>query len=343
LGDIFCHPRYRLKLKSDFVPCTSKGFFVRADRLLSLILVLQTRGKHTAKALATELGVSRRTILRDVEALSLAGIPIYSEGGHGGGIALHEQYRTSLTGLHTPEVQSLFVTSNSTALREVGLGEAGDRLLLKLLAALPAVHRPTVEHIRQRLMIDPAWWWRDSQTPPFWDDLQQAVYEDRLIETTYERYDGAISQRTLEPYSLVNKSSLWYLIAQRDGEFRTYRVSRFHQVKVQPKNFTRRPDFDLPTYWNEHLQDFIDSFSEYKITLRVHPERLKFVQWLTPGRWQLLGDPDADGWQTLRVVMDSPQLAKMLVFGLGVQGQVIDPPDLADSVRADARALLLLG
>jgi len=313
---------------------------MRADRLLSLILVLQTRGKQTAKTLAAELTVSRRTILRDVEALSLAGIPIYSEGGHGGGIALDEGYRTSLTGLHTPEVQSLFIASNSTALNEVGLGDAGERLLLKLLAALPAAHRPTVDHIRQRLMIDPAWWWRDTHTPPFWDDLQQAVYEDRLIETTYERYDGEIVQRALEPYSLVNKSSLWYLIALRDGEFRTYRVSRFHQLTLQPQTFNRRPDFDLPTYWNDHLQDFIDSFSEYKITLRVHPERVKFVQWLTPGRWQLLGAPDSDGWQTLQVVMDSPQLAKMLVFGLGTQGQVITPPDLAESVRADARALL---
>jgi len=313
---------------------------MRADRLLSMILVLQTRGKLTAKSLSEELGVSRRTILRDVEALSIAGIPIYSEGGHGGGIALDEKYRTSLTGLHTAEVKSLFVASNSTALSEVGLGDAGERLLLKLLAALPAAHRPTVDHIRQRLMIDPAWWWRDAQTPPFWDELQRAVYEDHPIEATYERYDGKIVQRTLEPYSLVNKSSLWYLIGMRDGEFRTYRVSRFHQVTVQPEVFTRRPDFDLPTYWNDHLQEFIDSFSEVKITLRVHPERVKFVQWLTPGRWQLLGDPDSDGWQTLQVVMDSPQLAKMLVFGLGSQGQAIDPPDLAESVRADARALL---
>lgn len=313
---------------------------MRADRLLSLILRLQTEGKQTAQALASELGVSRRTILRDVEALSLAGIPIYSEGGHGGGIALDEQYRTSLTGLHTSEVRSLFVASNSTALDEVGLGEAGERLLLKLLAALPAAHRPTVDHIRQRLMVDPAWWWRDTDSPPFWDDLQRAVYEDCLIDATYERYDGSISERTLAPYSLVNKSSLWYLIALRDDEFRTYRVSRFHRVDVLPQTFTRRPDFDLPTYWKDHLQEFIDSFSEYKITLRVHPERVKFVQWLTPGRWRLLDESDDDGWVGIEVVMESPQLARMLVFGLGAQGQVIAPAGLAEEVRAEARALL---
>src|SRR5512136_2552474 len=127
---------------------------MRADRLLALMLLLQTRGKMTAQALAEELGVSRRTILRDVDALSFAGIPVYSEGGHGGGITLDEHYRTTLTGLNRLEVQSLFVASNDRALRDVGLGDAAERLLLKLLAALPQTHHSTADHIRQRLMID---------------------------------------------------------------------------------------------------------------------------------------------------------------------------------------------
>ncbi|RPI89274.1 MAG: HTH domain-containing protein, partial [Chloroflexi bacterium] len=139
---------------------------MRADRLLTLILLLQARGKMTAKALAEELGVSRRTILRDISALSTSGIPVYSEGGHGGGIALIEEYRTSLTGLNKFEVQSLFVASNNPALRDVGLGDAAEKLLLKLLAALPKSHHSTADHIRQRLMIDPTWWWHDATTPP---------------------------------------------------------------------------------------------------------------------------------------------------------------------------------
>jgi predicted DNA-binding transcriptional regulator YafY len=314
---------------------------VRADRLLALMLLLQTRGKLTAKTLAAELNVSRRTILRDVEALTLAGVPLYSEGGHGGGIALDERYRTSLTGLHTPEVRSLFIASNTSALSDVGLEEASDRLLLKLLAALPSAHRLTVEHIRQRLMIDSAWWWRDAQTPPFWDDLQQAVYEDRLIEATYERYSGEVSKRVLEPYSLVNKSSLWYLVAQREGELRTYRVARFHSLRLLDQTFVRRADFDLPSYWQAHLQEFIESFSEYRCTLRVHPERATFVKWLVPGRWEVLGEADDAGWFTLRVMMDSPQLARMMVFGLGAQCEVLDPPELVAEVLAEAQALVV--
>ena len=155
---------------------------MRADRLLSIILLLQTRGKMTAKALAEELEVSRRTILRDINALSFSGVPVYSEGGHGGGFSLVEEYRTTLTGLNTMEVQSLFVSSNNEALRDVGLGDAGERLLLKLLAALPKTHHSTADHIRQRLMIDPTWWWHEITISPFWEEIQRAVYEDRMIK-----------------------------------------------------------------------------------------------------------------------------------------------------------------
>lgn len=228
---------------------------MRADRLLSIILLLQTRGKMTAKALAEELEVSRRTILRDINALSFSGVPVYSEGGHGGGFSLAEEYRTTLTGLNTREVQSLFVSSNNEALRYVGLGDAGERLILKLLAALPNTHHSTADHIRQRLMIDPTWWWHDASISPFWEEIQRAVYEDRMIKAQYENFDGKIAERTLAPYSLICKSSVWYLLAERDGELRTYRVNRFHSVQLLDGSFTRRPDFDLPAFWRAHTQN----------------------------------------------------------------------------------------
>lgn len=313
---------------------------MRADRLVAMLLLLQTRGKMTAKSLAMELEVSRRTILRDVESLSMAGVPIFADGGHGGGIALDDGYRTKLTGLHTAEVQALFIANNQAVLRDVGLNDAAEQLLLKLLASLPTSHHLTADHIRQRLMIDPTWWWHDAQTPPFWNDLQQAVYEDRLIDVTYERYQGDVVQRVLEPYSLVNKSSLWYLVARRDDAFRTYRVARFHDVQVRDARFIRLPDFDLPQYWQEHLQEFVDSFSEYRCTLRIHPERVAFVKWLMPGRWQVIGIDIETGWETIELMMDSSQLAKMLVFGLGTQVEVLAPTTLAQAVLADAQVLI---
>ena len=313
---------------------------MRADRLLSIILLLQTRGKMTAKTLAEELEVSRRTILRDINALSYSGVPVYSEGGHGGGFSLAEEYRTTLTGLNTLEVQSLFVSSNNEALRDVGLGDAGERLLLKLLAALPNTQHSTADHIRQRLMIDPTWWWYDASLSPFWDDIQKAVYEDRLIEVEYENFDGKISQRLLAPYSLICKSSVWYLLAERDKELRTYRVTRIHSVRLLDQSFSRRPDFDLPTYWHTRAQSMENLPSEYGCVLRIHPERISLIKWLMPGRWEVINDANDQGWMTISLKMDSDLLAKMLVFGLVGFVEVVEPKELKDAVVAKARDVL---
>jgi len=311
---------------------------MRADRLVSITLLLQTRGKMTMQALAHELGVSRRTILRDVDALSLVGIPVYTDGGHGGGVALDEHYRTTLTGLGEAEIRALFISTSSSLLDELGLGEAAERSLLKLLAALPAPQQPSVEHIRQRIYIDPPWWWHDSTPLPFWDALQRAVYEDWRVRALYEHYDGTVAERVLEPYSLVAKSSLWYLIARRDGELRTYRVSRFHNLAVLDEHFERAADFDLASYWQAHLQTFAAELAEYSFTLRVHQRRMNFARWLTPGRYEVLAT-DGD-WVTARFHYESMDLATMLVFGLGADAQVIDPPDLGQAVIDAARNLL---
>ncbi len=313
---------------------------MRADRLLSIILLLHTRGKMTAKALAEELDVSRRTILRDINALSFSGVPVYSEGGHGGGIALIEEYRTTLTGLNTLEVQSLFVANNNNALHDVGLGDAGERLLLKLLAALPTTHHSTADHIRQRLMIDPTWWWHDASISPFWEEIQRAVYEDTMIKVEYENFDGNIAERTLAPYSLVCKSSVWYLLAERDGELRTYRVNRFHSVRLLDRSFARRPDFDLPTYWRVHAQGMENLPSQYRCTLRIHPKRISFIKWIMPGRWELVTDGGDQEWSTMSLSMDSDLLAKMLVFGLSGFVEVVEPIELKEAVATQAREVL---
>jgi predicted DNA-binding transcriptional regulator YafY len=316
---------------------------MRADRLLAITMLLQARGKMTAHTLAEELGVSRRTILRDVEALSFAGVPIYADGGHGGGIALDENYRTSLTGLNEDEVRALFISGDNSLLRDIGLGEAAESTLRKLSAALPERHQPAMEQVRQRIHIDPVWWWHDSQPLPFWDELQQAVFEDRRVQAVYEHYSGDAVERILEPYSLVNKASLWYVIARRDEEFRIYRASRFHRVSLLDTHFHRLPDFDLAAFWREHLQEFVETLSEYPFTLRIHSSRLNFVRWLTPGRFQIVEPPVDDGWFTASLHLESMDLAKMLVFGLGTQVIVLNPPELQQAVLDTARELLETG
>lgn len=316
---------------------------MRADRLVSIVMLLQSKGKMTTAALAKILAVSRRTILRDIDALSLAGVPIYTDGGHGGGVALDERYRTSLTGLQAAEVQALFVSGDHPLLDDLGLGDAAERTERKLAAALPTEHRAVVDQLRQRIYIDPLWWWHDAAPQQFWEELQTAVYQDRVIQVVYEKYSGEVTARTLEPYSLVAKSALWYLVAREvnhaEKGWRTFRVARFHAVALLSQTFVRDPSFDLPTYWQSHLDHFTANFSDYRFTLRIRPDRVNFARWLVPGRSQEVAT-DKDGWVTMRFQIDNQGLAKMLVFGLGKACEVIEPQSLWDAVVEDCRSLL---
>jgi predicted DNA-binding transcriptional regulator YafY len=312
---------------------------MRADRLLSMLLLLQTRGKITAQTLADELDVSRRTILRDIDALSYAGIPVYAEGGHGGGISLDENYRTTLTGLNETEIRALFISENTQLMNDIGLGEATKRLQHKLSAALPSQQQSIVERVRQRIYLDPAWWWQDDIPLPFWSDLQKAVFEDCRIQAVYENFNGDVTERLLEPYSLVAKAAQWYLIAKRDQSFRLYRITRFRRVYVQNSHFDREDGFDLIMYWHEHLKEFREAIAEYTFTLRIHPERLGFVQSLMSGHFLITGTDPHNGWKTLRFQVESMDLAKMLVFGLGNQAVIVDPPELREEIRCGIEAL----
>jgi predicted DNA-binding transcriptional regulator YafY len=265
---------------------------------------------------------------------------VYAEGGHGGGIALDEHYRTTLAGLQDKEVRTLFVGDNTQLLSEIGLGDAAERTMLKLRAVLPASHQPSVDHMHQRILIDPVWWWRDAEPLPAWEQLQQAVYQDRCIRAVYERHDGEVIERILEPYSLVAKSSVWYLIGAHAGELRTYRVVRFRQITLLDTHFHRRADFDLPTYWQEQLRHFGELISGYGFTLRMHPDRMNFVKELVPGRYHQIEPADSDGWITVQFQLDSMDLARMLVFGLGEHAIVVEPQELHAAILNTARAIL---
>jgi predicted DNA-binding transcriptional regulator YafY len=166
------------------------------------------------------------------------------------------------------------------------------------------------------------------------------VYADRRVLAVYERHDGAVVERTLEPYSLVAKSSVWYLIAARDGELRTYRVARFRQITLLDTHYQRRQDFDLPTHWHEQMQRFGEMQADYTFTLTMAADRLSFLQQIVPGRYRQLAAPDADGWVDVRLHLESLDLAIMLVFGLGAQARVVEPPELQAAIEQTARAVL---
>ncbi|MGE5333546.1 MAG: helix-turn-helix transcriptional regulator [Nitrososphaerota archaeon] len=309
---------------------------MRGDRLLAIMMLLQARGKMTAQALARELEVSRRTILRDIDALSIAGVPIYADGGHGGGIELDARYRTTLTGLTEAEALTVFISESPQLLRDLGYQEQARQSLLKLFASLPTLHRNAIEQFRQRVHIDPVWWWNEA-SPPFWDALQRAVYDAQLLRMTYTRSDGTVGERTVEPYSLVAKAGVWYLVARRDGEFRTYRVSRIREAEILETPFQRLPDFDLETYWRAHTGQVSAQIAPYAFAVRCNDQGLAFL------RRRILdvsASPDGTGWHRAEIHVSSAEEARMLVFGLGTDGMVIAPGELREDVARRARDIL---
>jgi predicted DNA-binding transcriptional regulator YafY len=305
---------------------------MRADRLITIMLLLRARGKMTTQALAEELAVSRRTVLRDIEALSMAGVPLYTDAGHGGGVALDEKYRLSLTGLKESEVRALFVTSNARLLADVGLGEAAGSTLLKLFAALPSPQQDAAAHVRQRIYIDPTWWWHGRTPLANLPILQQAIYAEQRVDVIYERHDGAVVARRLEPYGLVAKASIWYLVALREVEMRTYRISRIAEVKLLAEHFTRSSDFDLPAYWESQVQEFLQTLTQFSFTLRIHSRCMHLIRWYAQGSYEILTEMDGGGWFTARFAMESIDPARMLVLALGANAVVLEPVALQSAV-----------
>jgi predicted DNA-binding transcriptional regulator YafY len=235
---------------------------VRAERLLRLLLRLQTRGQSTVKELAQYLDVSPRTVQRDLDALSLAGVPVYSVRGRLGGWALLPDYRTRLTGLAPAEVMSVFVGATAHVLADLGMDASSDQAMTKLIAALPEAARRDAEYARQRLLIDHAGWDDRREAPRWLDVCREAIWAERRIRITYRDPDEAFE---VEPLGLVAKSRTWYLIAGRlDGALRTYRLSRVTSAVSTDQPFARPAGFDLAAYWAEAQEQFRATRPSYR-------------------------------------------------------------------------------
>jgi predicted DNA-binding transcriptional regulator YafY len=316
---------------------------MRADRLLSLMLMLGAQGRLTAQTLAERLEVSERTIYRDLDALSSAGIPVYTQSGVNGGVFLDENYRISLTGFSQTDIQSLFVTTDAGPLADLGLGK--DESLLKLFAALPAIQRREVERLRQRFFIDPSNWFQIAEVPSIFPILQQAVWEDRVIQVTYQPVEGSSGERTLETYALVAKANIWYLVARKPGgELRNFRASRFETAVLTDTIFTRDPDLDLPAYWKESCERYeqisMNRAPPYPTLLRVHPQAFWYFPGYMNGRYEKVGSLDEEGWITIRAVFDSIEHARTQVLGFGTYAEALEPEELKRTVIDTAEAIV---
>jgi predicted DNA-binding transcriptional regulator YafY len=241
---------------------------VRADRLLSLLLLLQSRAKLKAEQLALRLEVSPRTIYRDVEALSAAGVPVFAERGPAGGIGLLGNYRTQVTGLSREEAAALAAAGVPRVLSEIGLGGALRSGLAKLGASLPELQRLASEHLRSRLHVDVAPWFHEKEQVDHLDVVRQAVLEDRELHLRYRPRGAAPSETTVRPLGLVAKAESFYLVAAAGTRRRVFRVSRILDARLGER-FARPADFDLQAFWERWARQFEATRTGYPVSLRV--------------------------------------------------------------------------
>jgi len=312
---------------------------MRADRLLSIILLLQNHQQLTAKTLSNQLGVTERTIYRDIEALSMAGIPVYTRTGPDGGCFLDDHYRNSLSWFTGAELQTLLYAGSASPLSELGMQQSMDNAVLKLLTLLPNRYQQDAERMKQRLYLDPSGWYGKHDKHPTLPLLKEAVWENLMIECLYETWDSTQQPRTLSPYSLVYKADRWYLVATQDDThmMRTYRVSRFSDVRLL-STFNRDPDFDIITYWEEASAQFLQRLPSYPVLLRVKPNTLIYFQHMLTGRYDVLEQDD--DWWTIKVHFTVLEEARTSVLGLGTDVEVIQPQELHDAVIEQAQAIV---
>jgi predicted DNA-binding transcriptional regulator YafY len=312
---------------------------VKSDRLLSILLLLQTRGRVPAHELAGRLEVSVRTIYRDVEALSAAGVPVYAERGRHGGIELLAGFRTDVTGLTTDESRALFVLAAQGAHAALGLDTALGSALRKVMAALPAPHRPAADAVSRRVLVDATRWKGGPQPAVDLDALQDAVFADRRLRLRY-RHGGADAPRTytVDPYGLVAKAGVWYLVADRRATPRLFRADRVRSARVLDDPVRRRPGVELADVWEVLRRGVEERPGGLDVTARVRRDRLDlFLRINRPWLAADPQDPADDGeWVTVRLSYGVLGEARgLLQFADHVE--VVSPPEVrAELARAAA-------
>lgn len=315
---------------------------MRADRLLSIMLLLQIYRRLTAAELARRLEVSERTIHRDMDALSTAGVPVVAERGAGGGWALVEGYRTNLTGLNDAEIQSLFTATPSRLLSDLSLDKAADAAHVKLLASLPAASRALAEYARQRIHVDPSGWGNVEERVTHLRTIQEAVWRGRKLSVAYARgCELPDAELLVDPLGLVAKGGVWYLVAAMDGDVRSYRVSRVRAARLSEEEASRPEGFDLAAFWEESVKRFKKEVPRFFATLRAHKSVLPVLYYA--GRFSRVeeaSEPDAEGWSVVRMRFQFEEDACGLALGFGTKVELLEPAELRAKVSEMAAGVV---
>jgi len=313
---------------------------MKAERLLSALLLLQAHGRMTGREMSKRLEVSLRTVHRDMEALSMAGVPVFALRGARGGWQIDESWRTQVPALDEAELLGLLM-AQPHVVGDGRLAGAAERALHKLIAALPAALRERAASIRQRLYVDTAGWRGTTENLAMLPIVQDAVSGDRKLSITYRRpgEKAEAVERVVDPLGVVAKGSVWYLVARTSDGFRTFRVSRIEQAAVLDAMSERPPNFNLEAHWKSAADEFRESLPRYPATLRLDPSAAAWVRrWRAA--WSEQEGPDEEGWTTFQARFEHEDEACFVVLGLGARVDVIEPAALRERALREANAIV---
>jgi predicted DNA-binding transcriptional regulator YafY len=318
---------------------------MRADRLIAMMMLLQTRGRMTAEQLGDELEVSERTIYRDINALCYSGVPIYAERGPGGGISLVEQYRSDLTGLNKDEVRALFMLSIPSVLSDLGLDQEFKAALLKLSAALPATLKGDGQRVRQRVHIDPVPWKHDGNPPSkkHLQTLQNAIWVSMVVQIFYQTLITNAKQpiqSLVKPLGLVAKAGEWYLVFDRDDHLLVLKVERIQTIQMTGIRFERPEKFNLEEFWKGWCIENEINRPLYPVAVRVYEAIFDHVEHFLGERIHSMGKREPSGWVVLNLNFEYFEQARSELLGLGGAVEVIYPIALKYSIQDFAEQIL---
>lgn len=310
---------------------------MRGERLLKIILHLQNNIRITSKELAEKLEVSERTIHRDMESLSTAGIPVVAERGAGGGWSLLDGYRTRLTGMNNEEIQSLLYLGHSQIAADLGLQKSLENALLKLNASLPHSLLGDAHYVKERIHIDGAGWHQSSEHNPFLPMIQDAVWQQHKLIIDYTK-DSGLSRREVLPLGLVAKGKLWYLIAEMEHSIRSYRISRIANVENTGAFFERPPNFHLATYWEQSIASFLSALPKYSAKLRLHRKLLQRTDRMPYIKIEQIIE-EYEEYIVALVRFDTLESACEIMLSLGEHAEALEPLELRSTIRDAALAV----
>lgn len=313
---------------------------MRADRLVSILLLLQNQGKLTTRQLAEKLEVAERTILRDMEALSIAGIPVYAERGNKGGWRLTAGYRTTVTGMKAEELTSLLISAHPGVQRDLGIEQHFDRAFQKLLASSAPSFKQSAEQMRQKIHIDGAGWHAGNgeETYPYLTAVQEAVWGECKLFIRYPRGEELV-ERIVCPLGLVAKRSVWYVVADVEEQLRTYRVSRLAYAEVLPERFSRPESFQLAEYWESSTAAFKQTLPRYETSLLLNAPllgRMEHDRYVRVREWTAA---DKEGWLQASVEFHTLTHACETLLSYGAAVEVLGPLELRQAVISTTRAI----